>query len=581
MEKINSRLGTGLLMWFGMGLFLLTSCKSGGEQHTTPPIAAPENTAEVEDTIDAPLWEPYNDSAEVAANQNHNIARMRYKLIQSKGLDKNSVFEPLYSEVLKMTPADYERLKPFIIEQDIPTIQAHIADKKLNYETLVRFFLYRIYTFEIPNVTTLNTVIALNPNCIEQAKLRDKEVATSAQHPIFGMPILLKDNIGTAAMNTTAGAIALKENITDDAFVVRRLKENGAIILGKVNLSEWAYFFCSGCPVGYSAVGGQTLNPYGRRKFETGGSSSGSGTAVAANYAVAAVGTETSGSILSPSGQNSVVGLKPTVGLLSRTGIVPISSTLDTPGPMTKNVIDNGIVLDAMRGFDEDDDESVRADWEARWYQPGTDVTLKGKRFGVFKSLVAQHEEYTYTLDRIREAGGVVIEMDAEAPEMDGFISILNLDMKTDLPNYLSTQVKNKDRVRVRSVEDVLAFNKKDSLIRMPYGQAILDGILKDETSAEELKIIKKRLQTITREFFNAMMTKHRLDAVLSINNYHASVAAAAKFPALIVPMGYKPNGEPIGLTFIAKQYQEGKLYALGTAFEKHTQSRKLPKGYQ
>ena len=147
-------------------------------------------------------------------------------------------------------------------------------------------------------------------------------------------------------MPTTTGAFALENNKnTEDAFIVTKLKENGALILGKANLSEWAYYFCSGCPVGYSAIGGQTLNPYGRKIFETGGSSSGSGVTVAANFAVAAVGTETSGSILSPSSQNSVVGLKPTIGLLSRTGIVPISSTLDTPGPLTKSVTDNAIFL--------------------------------------------------------------------------------------------------------------------------------------------------------------------------------------------------------------------------------------------
>ena len=153
---------------------------------------------------------------------------------------------------------------------------------------------------------------------------------------MYGMPVLIKDNINTSGMPTTAGAIALLENEnTEDAFIIKKLKEAGALILGKSNLSEWAYYFCGTCPVGYSATGGQTLNPYGRAIFESGGSSSGSGASVAANYAVAAVGTETSGSITSPSSQNSVVGLKPTIGLLSRTGIVPISTTLDTPGPMT------------------------------------------------------------------------------------------------------------------------------------------------------------------------------------------------------------------------------------------------------
>ena len=169
------------------------------------------------------------------------------------------------------------------------------------------------------------------------------------------MPIFLKDNINASGMATTAGAVALQNNITDDAFIVKQLKSKGALILGKANLSEWAYFFCGDCPSGYSAIGGQTLNPYGRRIIDTGGSSSGSGVSVAANFCAAAVGSETSGSILSPASQNSAVGLKPTVGLLSRSGIIPISSTLDTAGPITRNVTDNAIMLDAMFGEDISD----------------------------------------------------------------------------------------------------------------------------------------------------------------------------------------------------------------------------------
>ncbi len=395
------------------------------------------------------------------------------------------------------------------------------------------------------------------------------------------MPILLKDNIGTKEMKTTAGAVALIENETEDAFIVSRLKENGALILGKVNLSEWAYFFCSGCPVGYSAVGGQTLNPYGRRIFETGGSSSGSGVAIAANYAVAAVGTETSGSILSPSGQNSIVGLKPTVGLLSRTGIVPISSTLDTPGPMTKNVIDNGILLDAMRGFDEFDEESVQADWKEFWYRPEATVNLKGKRFGVFKDLVESEPIYKHALDKIEESGGFLVALDVPKPSMEGFISILNIDMRNDLPNYIQTQVRNRDVVKFNSIAELVTFNRLDSLIRMPYGQALFEGILADGTTDTELKEIKKTLQSSTRDFFGSFLDNHNLDAVLSVNNKHASYAAAAKYPALTVPMGFKSSGEPVNLTIIAKQYQEGKLYHIGTAFEKVTQARKSPKGYE
>lgn len=431
------------------------------------------------------LWTPYNDSAEVAANAEHENKRMRYKFIQSKVLDKNAVFLPLYDEVSQFTEAQYERMKPLVLEQDIPTIQNHIDEGTFTYEDLVLFYLHRIYTYELPNTTTLNTVIALNPNVLEEARQLDE--SKEAHHPIYGMPILLKDNIGTAEMKTTAGAIALKENQTDDAFIVKRLKQKGALILGKVNLSEWANFLCDGCPNGQSAIGGQTLNPYGRRVFDTGGSSAGSGTSTAANYAVGAVGTETSGSILSPSSQSSVVGLKPTIGLLSRTGIVPISSTLDTPGPMTKNVTDNAILLDAMLGEDEADYKSVSAEPGilSAWMNP---EPLQQIRLGVMTSLVERDSIYAANVEALREAGAQIVEFESENIPLEGFTTLLNLDMEQDLTAYLNAEVKDRDAVKVESVEDVVTFNNKDSLVRIPYGQARFDGILADSTTSAQFE---------------------------------------------------------------------------------------------
>ena len=290
------------------GVLLFTNCKFDNP-------SKPNTYSSKENGTDAtlnenPLWTPYNNSIEVAANADHEKKKLRYKFIQSKVLNKNEVFQPLFSEVSQFSVERYTAMKPMVLEKDIPTIQSHIKAGKFSYEELVLFYLHRIYKYELPNETTLNTVIALNPFVLEEARNLDSNA--DGHHPIYGMPILLKDNIGTQDLKTTAGAIALMKNQTNDAFVVERLKENGALILGKVNLSEWANFICS-CPNGQSAVGGQTLSPYGRRQFDTGGSSAGSGTATAANYAVAAIGTETSGSILSPSGQNSVVGMKPTI----------------------------------------------------------------------------------------------------------------------------------------------------------------------------------------------------------------------------------------------------------------------------
>ena len=302
------------------------------------------------------VFSSYDESSEISEQQNHEIERMKFKLIQSKFLDMNDVFKPFEEDLAYFSEKDYYNIEPYIIEKDIPSIQESVANGILSYEKIVLFYLYRIRKFESNNELALHSIITLNSNVIKEARSRDKSRPKESKYTLYGLPILLKDNINTIGMPTTAGAFALKENsITDDAFIVKKLKESGALILGKANLSEWAYYFCDGCPLGYSAIGGQTLNPYGRKIFETGGSSSGSGVSVAANYAVAAVGTETSGSILSPSSKNSVVGLKPTIGLLSRTGIVPISSTLDTPGPMTKSVIDNAIFLAAMIGEDAED----------------------------------------------------------------------------------------------------------------------------------------------------------------------------------------------------------------------------------
>ncbi len=526
------------------------------------------------------IWTSYNDSAEVAANQEHENPRMRYKLIQSKVLDKNDIFLPLYKEVDAFPEERYESLKPLVLEKDIPSLQQAVAEGIFTYEELTLFYLKRIYAYELDNETTLNTIIALNENVLDEAREKDRQ-RKAGHHPIYGMPVLLKDNIDTEGMKTTAGALAFMDNMTSDAFIVKQLKAKGALILGKVNLSEWAYYLCDGCPVGYSAYGGQTLNPYGRRVFETGGSSSGSGTSMAANYAVAAVGTETSGSILSPSSQNSVVGLKPTIGLLSRSGIVPISSTLDTPGPMTRNVTDNAILLHAMLGKDQEDPSSVAGEIKRDLFEELPSQTLEGKRFGAFSNLVERDSLYASTLEIIRAAGAEVVELDPPGIPLDGFLSILNLDMKADLPAYIAKNVRDTLAVTVKTVQDIMDFNLQDTLVRIPYGQGRLEAVVTDSTTAEGLSSIKAGLESSTRNYFADAMDTHDLDAILSINNYHAAYAAVAKYPALTIPMGYKDNGEPISLTFIARSFEEPKLLRLGAAYERIAKARKMPEDYK
>ena len=508
-----------------------------------------------------------------------NVSEEReYLVLDSKVVDKDALWAPFKDEMNSFSDDRYNMLKPLIMDKPIPELQKSIKNGDFTYEELVKFYLYRIHKFDRNNAKSLNSVISLNPDIIEEAREKDKAFqAGEKKHEIFGIPILLKDNINTENMATTAGSVALKDNQTDDAFIVERLKENGALILGKANLSEWAYFFCGDCPSGYSAVGGQTLNPYGRKTLDTGGSSSGSGVAVAANLVTAAVGSETSGSILSPSSQNSVVGLKPTIGVLSRGGIVPISGTLDTPGPMTKFVVDNAILFSAMTGKDQEDPASVRnTNLQKDFYKELSNVSLKGKRFGAMKPLM-EDSLYAAAVNDLREAGAEIVEFVPEEINLPNFTRLLNLDMKKDLPQYFQDYG---GEVEVGSVEDVVKFNEQDTNIRAPYGQKLFLGILADSATEEEFAAIKDTLSRNGKRFFEVPMKEHNLDAVLSINNYHAGYAAVAFYPAITVPMGYSEDNAPKGLTFIAKPYQEDQLFKFANAYEQATQKRISPENY-
>lgn len=506
-----------------------------------------------------------------------------FKVEDSKYIDVDEMWKPFEDDMKAFTIEDYNTLKPLIFDQDIPTIQKHVQEGKLTYENLTKFYLYRIKKYDRENDKSLNSVISLNPNIIKEAKAKDvqlqmEEAERETSYSVFGMPILLKDNINAQGLVTTAGAVALMNNKTNNAFIVSQLEQQGALILGKANLSEWAYFFCGDCPSGYSAVGGQTFNPYGRKTIDTGGSSSGSAVAVAANFCVAAVGSETSGSILSPSSQNAAVGLKPTIGLLSRGGIVPISSTLDTAGPITRNVIDNAIVLDAMFGFDKYDDKSINPKWHKSYYSNSLNANIRGKRFGVFNGLL-EDSLYVKAVNRIKSEGAIIVKIDEEDVDLPGFLRLLNLDMKKDLPSYFRSYA-NKE-IPFRRVFDIIEYNNLDSLNTAPYGQKLFKGIVEDSATDEEFKKIKEILHRNGRMYFDKPMREHQLDGFLSINNYHAGYAAVAEYPAITVPMGFEENGAPKGLTFIARPLQERMMYKWALAFEKVTNHRISPKEYQ
>lgn len=521
-------------------------------------------------------WVSYDESQLLEKNDAHKSKRMQYRLIQSKVSDRNNLWKSIAPQIASFSKEDYEQLKPFILEQNIPTLQNHVTAGTLSYEKLTQWYLYRIVLFENDSLKALNAIISIDPNAVRDARKKDAK-RPEKQHLLYGIPILLKDNINAEGLPTTAGAHALKNNLTSDAFIVDRLREKGAVILGKTNLSEWANYLCKGCPNGYSAVGGQTLNPYGIRDFDTGGSSAGSGAAIAANYAAAALGSETSGSILSPSSTHALVGLKPTVGLLSRDGIVPISSTYDTPGPMAKNVIDASILLSAMKGEDPNDPITKGNSLASEPKVTFTKKTFERLRFGVNKQFLSDSLYKIATL-KIKSLGGTLVEFEPESVRLGNFGKVLDADMKIDLKNYLTRF--GKSDLLPKSIDDVIRHNSADSLFRMPYSQGRLDGVYASEMSADSLAFYKEGLKKRGVAFFETPMRKHNLDVVLSINNWNAGHAAVAQYPCLTLSMGYSEKGAPKGLTFIARPFEEEKLLEIAALYEQETLLRRLPNGY-
>lgn len=530
---------------------------------------------------DAPLWQRYDQSADLAELAEHENESMRFRLLNSRVLDKNTLWAPFRNELSAFPAARYEALKPLILGQDIAAIQRSVAGGQLSYAELTTFYIYRIREIETDDARFLNAVISLNPNAIARAReLDSQQQGGRAVSPesLFGIPVLLKDNIGFDGLATTAGALALQHNRTENAFITQRLLDNGAVILGKANLSEWAYFFCNSCPSGYSAMGGQTLNPYGRKRFGTGGSSSGSGAAMAANLATVAVGSETSGSILSPASANSAVGLKPTTGSLSRSGIVPISATLDTAGPITRSVADAVALFNAMAGFDTQDTAMplISEDFALVYRM----VNLEGKRLGILDSF-EDDVFYQGAIGLLTDGGADAVSVELAPSERSRFTELLGGEMLRDLAAYLRRYASSE--VGVASVADVQAFNAADETLRAPYGQGLIDMMvaLEDELGAGELEQLREELQSTAAEQLQQLFSDAELDVLLSINNRNAGLAALANFPALTIPMGYEPNGRPVGLTLIAPPFQEQDLVDIGAQFERLSRARVLPENYR
>ena len=524
------------------------------------------------------VWANYDESGDLARLAELDDARMHYQLLRSGMQTPGSLWASLNDEINGLAPARYRALEPLVVESSIAELQEMIDAGNLSYEELTLFYLSRIRETEGDPARYLNAVVSLNPASVERARALDlarRAAPDTERDPIYGMPILLKDNINAAGVATTAGAVALQNNFADNAFIVEKLLDKGAVILGKANLSEWAYFFCDDCPSGWSAMGGQTLNPYGRLRFNTGGSSSGSGASIAANYAAAAVGSETSGSILSPSSANSLVGLKPTTGSLSRTGVVPISGSLDTTGPMARSVADVIILFNGMTGYDQRDTAMPMMSDDLQLEH--RDQSMAGLRLGAPERYL-DNELFLKALRLLSADEAAIVEISLPEIDTQGFGTLLGREMVRDLALYLKDHAS--PMVMIDSVDDLHEFNLQLPDLRMPYGQAEVDRMIELDIGPAELETLRDSLQSGARAAMEALFAGSDLDLMLSMDNRNAAFAALANYPALTVPLGYSDSGRPVNLTLFAPPFQEQLLVDVGGRFERLSDARRTPADY-
>lgn len=475
---------------------------------------------------------------------------------------------------------------------DFPLQEARIRDLQQWMETgeqtsvsLTSLYMQRIAEID-QDGPMLRSVIELNPDAIYMATQMDQERAQGhVRSELHGIPVLIKDNINTGDhMHTSAGSLALADSFApEDAFLVNQLRNAGAVILGKTNLTEMANFMAFNMQNGYSARGGQTLNPYGPGRLDVGGSSAGSGAAVAANLCAVAVGTETSGSILNPSGKNSLVGIKPTLGLISRTGIVPITYTQDTAGPMARNVEDAAILLSALTGKDEQDVSTQISPTPALDYTDYLDPEgLRGARIGINRAFEQQcsDEEKSIieaSIEAMYHAGAVIIEHTDLPAIVSEDMTVLLYEFKSALNSYLSTLGAHS---RIRTLQDMIDYNHLHHQDALKYGQEILIKA-QYETSGTltEAKYIQARLNNwrqAREEGIDRLLQEHQLDAIFT-PSWHTDAPAVGGYPAIIVPAGYRRDGMPFGISFMSKAYKEPDLIRIAYAFEKTVPARRSP----
>lgn len=497
-------------------------------------------------------------------------------------------------------------------------LRAGLDSGAFTIRQLVRACLDRINDMDRTG-PSLRAVIEINPDALTIADELDAELKDGRKRgPLHGIPVLLKDNIATTdQMQTTAGSLALNgAKPRKEAFIAGRVRAAGAVILGKTNLSEWANIRSSSSSSGWSGRGGLTVNPYQLDRTAS-GSSSGSAVAVAASYAPLAIGTETNGSISSPSGSCGIVGIKPTIGLVSRAGIIPISHFQDTAGPMARNVADAAMLLGALVGDDPDDpaQHQERIDTEPS-YPPRpvggltrvdyTDVLdpegLRGARIGVLRSPLAKSEAtqqvFACAIDALREAGAELVDpltfpSEEEMTKNRDILSVMLWDLKTDLGAYLRDYVD--PEFPIRRLADVVSFNREHDEVEMPwFGQDLLEmalekGSLDDPAYLAMVAGVQRQGRS---EGIDALLGEHRLDALVAPTNAPASridlvngdhhvggsstPSAIAGYPIVTVPAGYAA-GLPVGLSFFGTAYSELTLIRLAYSFEQATQARRAP----
>ncbi|MGJ7442733.1 amidase family protein [Aquipuribacter sp. MA13-6] len=437
---------------------------------------------------------------------------------------------------------------------------------------LTRAYLDRISMLNTDG-PSLNAVRSLNPSAAADARLRDRDLRIGRDPgPLHGVPVLLKDNIDVAGMPTTAGSIALEDSYpATDAPLVTALEDAGAVIVGKTNLSEFANFMTSGMPSGYSSLGGQVLNPYDASVTPS-GSSSGTGAGIAAGLAPIGIGTETSGSILSPAQANSLAAVKPTVGLISRTGVIPISATQDTAGPMTKTVLDAALLLEGLVSVDPEDPVTVGAEpFVGFSYADAlSDTSLEGARLGYVSS---NNPLFTAALATLQAEGAVLVPVTVPNTSAPG---ILFDEFERDLNAYFS---RLPDDAPMDTLSDVIAFNEGRPEVK--FGQTILvqsEAVdLTDPARLAAYEANRDRGLAESRGNIDAVLETNDLDAVVSLSGT-TGVAARAGYPSVSVPAGYTAtNGRPSNVTFMGTAFSEATLLSLAYDYEQASLLREPP----